>query len=75
MDVEVVVAVEADEVVLVALVVAHEDVLAVHGTVVLPPALCFLDGLALGMLVTGEWDVVCLEVFKDFLLSVGHQSL
>jgi len=70
-DVEVMVAMEADEVVLVALVVAHEDVLAVHGAVVLPPAFGLLDGLALGVLVAGEWDMVCLQVAEDRLGPLG----
>ena len=69
-DVEVVVAVEADEVVLVALVVAHEDVLAMHGAVVAPPSLCLFYGLALGMLIAGKRDVVFLKVPKHLFLSV-----
>ena len=68
-DVVVVVAVEANEVVLIALVVAHEDILAVHRAIVLPPAFSLLDGLALGVFVAGEWYVVCLEEVKDFLAS------
>ena len=44
-------AVKADEVVLRPFVVAHEDVLAMHTAIVLPPALGLLDGLALGVVV------------------------
>ena len=57
-DSQVVLAVEADEVVLGTLVVAHEDVLAMHAAIILPPAFGLLDGLALGMVVAGERDVV-----------------
>ena len=58
MNSQVVVAVKAYEVVLRALVVAHEDVLAMNTAVVLPPTLGLLDGLALGVVVAGERDVV-----------------
>ena len=57
-DSQVMVAVKADEVVLRTLVVAHEDVLAMHTAVVLPPTLGLLDGLALGVVVAGERYVV-----------------
>ena len=52
------VAVKADEVVLRPFVVTHEDVLAMHTAIVLPPALGLLDGLALGVVVAGVRDVV-----------------
>ena len=48
-DGEVVVAVEAYEIMAVALVVAEEEVLAVDAAVVLPPAFCLLYGLAFGI--------------------------
>jgi hypothetical protein len=57
-DSQVVLAVEADEVVLGTLVVAHEDVLAMHAAIILPPAFGLLDGLAL-------WVVVA---FKRYLM-------
>lgn len=71
-NVEVVVAMEADEVVLVALMVAHEDVLAMDRAVVLPPAFRLLDGLAFGMAVAGEGYVVFLEVIKNYFLSFSY---
>ena len=52
------VAVKADEVMLGTLVVAHEDILAMHTAIVLPPAFGLLDGLALGVVVAGVRDVV-----------------
>ena len=57
-DCQVMVAVKADEVVLRTLVIAHEDVLAMHATIVLPPAFGLLDGLAFGVVVAGVRDVV-----------------
>ena len=67
------VAVEANQVVAVAFVVAHEDVLAVDGAVVAPPSLGFLDGLALGMSVAVERDVVLAQEGKHLFLSVWHR--
>ena len=61
-DSQVVVAVKADEVVLRALVIAHEDILAMHTAIVLPPTLGLLDGLALGVVVAGVRDVMLGEV-------------
>ena len=62
MNSQIVVAVKADEVVLRALVVAHEDVLAMHTAVVLPPTLGLLDGLAFGVVVAGEGYLMLSEV-------------
>ena len=61
-DGEVVVAVKTDEVVLVAFVVAHKDVLAVNAAVVAPPAFGFLDGLAFGVVVAFVGDAVPVKV-------------
>lgn len=61
-DCQVMVAVKADEVVLRTLVVAHEDVLAMHTAVVLPPTLGLLDGLAFGVVVAGERYLMLGEV-------------
>ena len=57
-DSQVVVAMEADEVVPVALVVAHEDVLAMHTAVIVPPTLRLLDGLALGVVVYSTLSII-----------------
>lgn len=48
---QIIVAGEADEVMLVAFVIAHEDVLAMHTPIVMPPPFGFLDGLAFGVIV------------------------
>ena len=57
-NVQIVVAIEADEVMLITLVVAQEDVFAVHTTVILPPSLGFFDGFAFGMCIAREWDIM-----------------
>ena len=62
MYVEVVVAVEAHEIMPVALMVAEEQVLAVHAAVILPPHLSLLDGLSLGVVVASERNVVFLNL-------------
>ena len=67
--IQIVVAVEADEVVLVSFVVAHKDVFAVDAAVVAPPALCLLYGLAIGMIIIFKGDVVLPQVCKYCLFS------
>jgi hypothetical protein len=59
---------EADEIVLVAFMVSHEDVLAVNGTVLTPPTFRLFDCLALRMLVTREWYVVFPKKRENFFL-------
>lgn len=57
-DVQIVVAIEADEVMLITLVVAQKDVFTMHTTVILPPSLGFLDGFAFWMCIAREWDIM-----------------
>jgi len=64
-----VVAMETDEIVLVAFVVPHEDVLAMNRTVILPPTFRFLYGLAFGMAVAREGYVPLPQVVEDSFLS------
>jgi hypothetical protein len=73
-DVQVVVAMEANQVVLIAFVVAHEDVLAVHRTIILPPSLSLLNGFALRVVVTSEGNVVLSQIGKDSFLSFRHNN-
>ena len=68
---QVVVAVQANEVVAVALVVAEKEVLAVHAAIVPPPAFGLFDGFSLGMVVNGIGDVVRLQVIEDDFFA-GH---
>ena len=72
MDCEIVVARETDEVVLVAFVVAHEDVFAMDGTIIVPPTFRLLDGLAFGVIVGRERNVVFVQIAEDALLTVGN---
>ena len=69
---QIVVALEADEVVLVALVVAHEYVLAMHAPVVVPPALGFLNRLAFRVIVGREGDVMFAQIAQHALLTFGY---
>ena len=55
---QIVIAGEADEVVLIALVITHEDVFTMQASVVVPPSFGLFDGLAFGMVVGGEWNAV-----------------
>ena len=57
-DVQIVVAIEADEVMLIPFVVAQKDVFAMHTTVILPPLLGFFDGFPFGMCIAREWDIM-----------------
>ena len=68
-DSQVVLAVEADEVVLCTLVVAHEDVLAMHTAVVLPPAFGLFDSLTLGVVVAGKRYLIIRQVCQYLFLS------
>ena len=66
---EVVVAVEANQIMLVALMVSEKQVFAVHAAIVLPPLLRLLDGLALRMIVIGKGNVVLPQVCQYFFFS------
>ena len=72
MDVEVVVAMEAHEVMLVALVVAEEDVLAMHRAIIFPPLLGLLDGLAFRMVIHFVVNVMLAEIGEYFFFSFGN---
>ena len=74
-DVHVMVAMEADEVVLVAFVIAEEKILAVDAAIVFPPALGFLDGLAFGVAVAGVRDVMLVEPREDFLCALADKFI
>ena len=69
---QIVVAREADQVVLVALVISHEDILAMHTPVVLPSPLGFLYRLAFGVIVGRERDPMLLQIPQHFLLPLGY---
>ena len=71
-DSQVVFAVKADEIMLRTLVIAHEDVLAVHTTIVFPPTFRLLDGFAFGVVVAREWNLMLVEVYDHALLAFGY---
>ena len=72
MNVEVVVALEAHEIMPVALVVSEKEVLAVHAAVIPPPHLGLLDGLSLGVVIASERNPVFLEIVEYRLLSLAY---
>ncbi len=74
-DSEVVIAVEANEVVLIALVVAHEDVFTMHTAVRPPPTTCLLDGLALGVRIASVGDSVRLQVLLHLRLPLTDDCM
>ena len=69
MDIQIVIAMEADEVMLIALMIAHKDVLAMHTSVIFPPALGLLDGLAFRVVVAREWDGVLSQIIQHEFLT------
>ena len=64
-NVQVVVAIEANQIMLVSLVVAEEQVLAMHRPVVLPPLLRLGNSLALGMMIDGIRNIVSVEKVEN----------
>lgn len=73
-DSEVVVAIEANQIVLIALVVAHKNVFAMHASVVVPPTLRLADGFSLGVVVACITDVMLLQIVLYLLLAI-HSSV
>ena len=72
MYVEVVIAIEAHEIMPVALMVAEEQVLAVHNAVVLPPLLDLLDGFALGVVIASDRNPMFLKIGEHRLLPLAY---
>lgn len=62
---------KANQIVAIALVVAEKQVFAMHAPVVAPPAAGLFDGVAFGVVVKGEGDVMGVEVVDDNFFS-GH---
>ena len=62
---------KANQIVAIALVIAEKQVFAVHASVIAPPAAGLFDGVAFGVVVEGEGDVVGAEVVDDNFFS-GH---
>ena len=74
MYIEVVVAVEAHKIMPVALVITEEEVLAVYAAVVLPPLLCLLDGLPLGMVIACEGNRMFIKIGKHRSLPIAYNT-
>lgn len=72
---KVVTTIEADKVVLITLVVAHEDILTMHTAVCPPPATCLLDGLPIGVRIAGVGDVVRLQILLYLHLSLTDDGM
>ena len=69
---QIIVARETDQVVLIALMIAHEDVLTMHTPIIFPPAFGFLDSLAFGVVVGRERNAILLQIAQHFLLPLGY---
>ena len=63
------VAVEADQVVAIALVVAEKEVLAVHRAILTPILLGYLDSRRLGMKIDLVFNIMRLQKVKDLLAA------
>ena len=69
---QVIIAREAYQVMLIALMIAHEDILTMHTPVVMPPAFGFLYGFAFGVIVSCERNVMFVQIAQHFLLPIGY---
>ena len=58
MDVKIMVAMVADEIMLITLMVAHKDILTMHTTIILPPTLSLFYRLSFRMIITFKWNIV-----------------
>ena len=69
MNVEVVVAMEGNKIVAIALMVAKEEVLAMDTAVVTPPSFSLLNGFSFGMIIDIERDIVRTKVIQYCFFS------
>jgi hypothetical protein len=69
---QVVIAREADEIMLVSFVIAHKDVFAMDTAIIVPPAFCLFYGLAFGVIVRRERYLVPQQVTKNTLLPFRY---
>ena len=72
MNSQIVITGESDEIMLIALVIAHEYVLAMHTAVIMPPSLGLLDGLAFRVVIGRERYPVFLQIPQHLLLPLGY---
>ena len=66
---QIVVAIETNQIVLIALVITHKEVLAVYAAIVMPPAFRLLYRLAFGVIVASIGDIVFTQVLLHLRLS------
>ena len=69
---QIVVARETNQVMLVTLVIAHENVLAMYTPVVVPPPFGFLNRLAFRVIVGREGNVVFVQIAQHAFLSIRY---
>ena len=72
MDRQVVIAGKTDQIVLIALMIPHEDIFAMDAAVVMPPSFGFFDRFAFRMVIGGERNMVFFEKTEYFFLTVGY---
>ena len=62
MNIKVMVAVETNQVMLVPFMIAQKYVLAMYGTVIVPPLLGFLNGFTFRMMINTIFDVMGIQI-------------
>jgi hypothetical protein len=55
MDGQIMLAIKAYQIMLIAFVITHEDILAMHTAIIFPPTLSLLNGFTLRMVVALKW--------------------
>lgn len=63
------IAMKANQIMPVALMIAKEQVFAMHRSIVLPPTFSLLDGLSLGVAIVGVRYGMCIEIVENYFLS------
>ena len=73
MNSQIVIAGETDKVMLVALMIAHEDILAMDRPIVMPPSFGFFNCFAFRVVVDREGDMMLLQIAQHSLLPLGDR--
>lgn len=68
-NIQVVIAIKTDKIVLISLVVAQEDVLAVQRTVISPPLFSLFDGFSLRMTIAGILDTMLHQPYEHLVAA------
>ena len=72
---QIIIAGETNKIVLVTFMVTHEDIFAMYAAILMPPALGFLYGFPLGMIVRCERNIVVLQIAQYFFLTRGYDLI